>query len=127
MRVDDRRPVVVRQLVDEVVADDPGAGDGDVEPAGAFHGAGDRCLHVVATGDVAACGEPADLRRGALGLVTVVVGDHDECPTPGETACGRSSDPARATGDERRLSLEPHPGDPILSRVRQGGRLTPCP
>ena len=37
-------PVVVRHLVQEVVADDPGAGDEDVEPPGGLRRRGDSGL-----------------------------------------------------------------------------------
>ena len=53
-------PVVVRHLVEEVVADDPRAGDDDVEPVCRGGGRLDRRLHLRPRGDVAAHRAAAD-------------------------------------------------------------------
>jgi hypothetical protein len=52
MRGDDGVPVVVGHPVDEVVADDPGAGDQHVEPAALLDRARDRRLDRGAVGHV---------------------------------------------------------------------------
>jgi hypothetical protein len=60
VRVDDRVPVFVGHLEDEVVADDARAGDKDVEPAELRHRAGHHRLDLRAIADIARDGETSD-------------------------------------------------------------------
>ena len=105
MRRDDCLPVVVGHLVDEVVADDPGAGDEDVEPSRLGRGR-DRRLDVRSQRHVATHRAPADPLRGLRRCSLVEVGDDDVRALGCEPLCRRGADALRAAGDERRLPCE---------------------
>ncbi len=98
-------PVVVRHLVQEVVADDPRARHEDVQPS-RLEGRRDRGFDVLAGGDVAADRTASDPLRGLGGRGLVEVRDHDVRALRGEALGRRGADPLRAARDERGLTLE---------------------
>ena len=97
---DHRVPVVVAQLVDEVVADDPGARDQDVQAAELLDRAGDGGLDLLARGDVG-----LDLEAGDV-VVEGEIGGRHLGALGGEPRQRRLPDPAAGAGDERDLALE---------------------
>ena len=96
MRVDHRFPVVVRHLVDEVVAQDPGAGDEDVQSPRRLGRSRDRRLDVRPRRDVAAHGTTADRGCRLLGRRKVEVRHDDVGSLGGEPGRRRSADAASA-------------------------------
>src|SRR4029079_16096779 len=102
VRGDDGLPVVVRQLVDQVVADHTRAGDEDVEPAELFGRLRHRRLHLIALRDVA-----PDLERRAF-VLEIQVRHGDLRALLREARGRRRPDPSRAAGDQRHLAVEPH-------------------
>src|SRR6476620_11381017 len=106
MRVDDRVPVVVGHLEEHVVADDPGAGDEDVQGAALRHRRVDGRLDVLPLRHVAAHGGPAERRGGLIRSRLVEVRDDDRRPFVGEPLRRGGADPLRAARHERRLALE---------------------
>ena len=106
MRVDHGFPVVVRQLVDEVVAQDPGTGHEDVQapvPCGCDR---DRSLHVRSRGHVATDCAPSKRRGRGLGRRQVEVGDDDVRPFLRKPLRGRCTDPSGTARDESGLARE---------------------
>ena len=81
--------------MDQVVADDPGARDEDVEPARLGRRC-DRGLDVGPRRDVAADRATADPLRGLVRGGLVEVGDDDVGALGGEPLGRRSADPLRA-------------------------------
>ena len=106
VRVDHRVPVVVRHLVEQVVADDPGAGDEDVEPPRRRRRLGHCRLDLLARGHVALHGATADRGRRLLRRCEIEVRDDDVGSLCGEPGRGGGADPARAAGDEGHLPGE---------------------
>ena len=106
MRVDHRVPVVVRHLVEEVVADDPGARDEDVEPPRRRHRRGHCRLDLFARGHVAPDGAATDRGGGLLRRCEIEVGDDDVGSLCRESGGRGGPDAARATRDERHLPRE---------------------
>ena len=115
-------PVVVSELVEQVVADDPGARDEVVEPP-ALGRERDGRLDVRARGDVAADRAAADplggLGRGRL----VEVRDDDVRALAREPLGGRGADAAGGAGDERGLALEARSSDHPRDELRDADRL----
>ena len=62
-------------------------------------------------GDVEPGGVAPISAATVAGALDVDVADHDHGPLGGEARRGRGADPARAAGDQRRSSLEPHRGE----------------
>ena len=102
---DDRLPVVVRHLVDEVVADDPRAGDENVETT-RLRCRGDGGLDVGTRSHVAADRATADPVRGPVRGGLVEVSDDDMGALGGQPLGRRSADALRPARDERRLAVE---------------------
>ena len=107
MGVDHGVPVVVRHLVDEVVPQDPGARDEDVQPTAGLGGGRDGSLDVLPRRDIAANGATADRRRRILGRCEIEVRDDDVRTFGGEAGRRGGADPARPARHERGLTGEP--------------------
>ena len=93
-------PVVVGQLVHQVVADDPGAGDEGVEAAEFIDRARDSGLDLLAVGHVR-----LDLQAGHV-VVEGQVGGNDLRSLGLEARERRLPDTAPAAGDEHDLPIE---------------------
>src|SRR6478735_2116453 len=106
MRVDHRFPVVVGHLVEKVVANDPGAGDEDVEPARRRR-SGRYCRLDLLTGcHIAPDGATADRNGCLLRSGEIEVGDDDVGALCGEPRRRGGTDAARPAGDEGHLTRE---------------------
>ena len=106
MRVDHRLPVVVGELVNQVVAEDSGARDEDVESPLRLGGEPDGSLNLGARGHIATHRTTADLPGCLLGCCEIEVRHDDICALRCEACCRRGADPICAAGDERRLARE---------------------
>ena len=108
VRVDDRVPVIVGHLVQQVVADDPRARHQHVDAAEFLDRAVDHRLHRLALGDVACDRQALDRVRNLARRRLVHVRDHELRSLAGEQLGGGGADSAAASGDQRDAVLEPH-------------------
>ena len=106
--VDDKVPVVIRHLEQQVVADDPRARDQGVEPAEFLNSSLHHRLDLPAVAHIARDGEPADGARNLTCRRLVQVRHRDPGALGGKQRRRRGPDAAAATGDQRHLVLEPH-------------------
>ena len=105
MGVDDEVPIVVRHLVNQVVAEDAGAGDEDVEASVLLHGAVNQGFHrnpirYVAGDRQRPLALTADLRGDRFCGVVIEVGDYDLRVLGGEAHRRGCADPSSAAGDQ---------------------------
>ena len=111
MGVDDEVPIAVRHLVNQVVAEDAGAGDEDFEAAIRLRGAIHQGFHREAIRHVAGDRQrrsavASDLRGDRLRRLEIEVGDHHLRALGGEAHRRRCPDPSPAARDQRGLPLE---------------------
>jgi hypothetical protein len=111
MHRDDRVPIVVGHLVDQIVAGDAGVVDEDVERAEAQRDLLDQALDFVGDGDIGLEAERldpiarGDLCRHRLGGVKIEIAQRHRSAVLGQPFGGRRADPARPAGDQRDASF----------------------
>ena len=108
MRVDDRIPVLVGHLEQQVVADDAGARDEDVQMAQLLHRARDHRLHRVTRAHVACDRESADGLRHLARRSLIQIRHHHPRAFGRKKLSRRRADAARASRHDGDSILEPH-------------------